>query len=230
MASLRNQGTPIEFAALAAASRQNSSAKAMTETSNPVPAPSLTPEELARRCQGGCQDSFAELVRLYQDRIFGYLWRLTGNAHDAEDIAQDTFLKAYQAMHRFDGSGSFTSWLFTIAKRTALNHIRDARREVISETADEVDHASPAVLLEQTDEQTSLWSVAQRLKPNQYEALWLRYGEGLSVADTARIMGMGQIRVRVLIHRGRGQLARLVQSPGIRRENGSGKGAGKHTS
>jgi RNA polymerase sigma-70 factor (ECF subfamily) len=230
MTSLPQQGTPLEFAARAAASRENPPGQAMTESSKPPGSCSLTPEELARRCQGGCPDSFAELVRLYQDRIFSYLWRLTGNAHDAEDIAQDTFLKAYQAMHRFDGSGSFTSWLFVIAKRTALNHLRDSRREVASETAEEVDQASPALLLEQADEQNSLWSMARRLKPAQYEALWLRYGEGLSVAETARVMGMGQIRVRVLIHRGRGQLARLVQSPGIRRENGSGKGAGKHTS
>jgi RNA polymerase sigma-70 factor (ECF subfamily) len=230
MTSLPNQGTPLEFATLAAAKHESPPVKAMAESSKPLPESSLTPEELARRCQGGCKDSFAELVRLYQDRIFGYLWRITGNAHDAEDIAQITFLKAYQAMHRFNCANSFTSWLYVIAKRTALNHLRDARHEVVSETTDEVDQASPAVILEQTEEQTSLWSVAQQLKPAQYEALWLRYGEGLSVAETARVMGMGQIRVRVLIHRARGQLASMRKSPGMARENSSRKSAGKHTS
>jgi RNA polymerase sigma-70 factor (ECF subfamily) len=127
-------------------------------------------------------------------------------------------------MGRFDGSGSFTSWLFVIAKRTALNHLRHTRREIASEAVDEVDQASPAVLLEQTDEQNSLWSLARRLKSNQYETLWLRYGEGLSVAETARVMGMGQIRVRVLIHRARGKLAELLKSAGMLGEQGSHKG------
>jgi len=173
MTRLTFQGTPLQFAALAASSADPRT-ESMTESSKSLLAPLLTPAELARRCQGGCQDSFAELVRLYQDRIFGYLWRLTGNAHDAEDIAQDTFLKAYQAVDRFDGSGSFTSWLFVIAKRTALNHLRGVRREFVCETTDEVEEASPAILLEQTDEQRFLWSLARRLKPNQYEVLWLR--------------------------------------------------------
>src|SRR3954470_4069384 len=151
MTSLSRQSTPGEFGVLEEVSRDNARGHAMTESSQPLLVSSLAPEELARRCQSGCQDSFAELVRLYQDRIFGYLWRLTGNAHDAEDIAQDTFVKAYHAMNRFDGSGSFTSWIFTIAKRTALNHLRDRRWEVSSETVEEVDQASPSVLLEQAD-------------------------------------------------------------------------------
>ncbi|HUR46069.1 MAG TPA: sigma-70 family RNA polymerase sigma factor [Candidatus Saccharimonadales bacterium] len=225
MTSLSRHWRPFELSALAAVSRENPPLPAMTESNTPVPSASVTPEELARRCQRGCQNSFAELVHLYQDRIFRYLWHLTGNAHDAEDIAQDTFLKAYQAMGRFDGSGSFTSWLFVIAKRTALNHLRHTRREVASEAVHEVDQASPAVLLEQTDEQQSIWSVARRLNKNQYEALWLRYGEGLTVSETARVMDMGQIRVRVLIHRARGQLAELLKSAGMLREQGNRRGA-----
>ena len=54
---------------------------------------------------------------------------------------------------------------------------------------------------------TSIWKVAKKLKPNQYEALWLRYGEGFSISETAEIMNTNQIHVKVLLHRGRKQLA-----------------------
>ena len=211
---------PLGLAAFAAAVNpdpRRAIASPMTESGELSPS-SRTPEELARRCQDGCPDSFAELVRLHQDRVFHYLWRLTGNAHDAEDIAQDTFVKAHRALHRFDGSGSFTAWLFVIAKRTALNHFRSTRREIVSETAEEIDHTTPALLLEQADEQASIWKVARQLKPDQYEALWLRYGENFSIAETARVMRTNQIRVRVLIHRARGQLAQWLDRGGANRK------------
>ena len=200
----------------------------MNTSSEPPGAVSPSPEELASRSQRGCQDSFAQLVQLYQNRIFNYLWRLTGNPHDAEDITQDTFLKAYRAIHRFDGSGSFTSWLFIIAKRTGLNHLRDSRREEVSEAADEINHDSPAVLLEQTDEQQSLWAAARLLQQPEYEALWLRYGEGFSIAETARIMRTNPIRVRVLVHRARGHLAKLLKKADTVAVPTNRKGAGKN--
>jgi len=235
MTKFFNDGTadsslaPLALANLAASSsvRRKSPAVLMTEPGMATALESASPEELAGRCRRGCPDSFAQLVSLYQDRIFSYLWRLTGNPHDAEDITQDTFLKAYRALDRFDGSGSFTSWLFIIAKRTGLNHLRSTRRETVSETAEEIEHATPAILLEQRDEQQSIWNLARKLKPGQYEALWLRYGEGFSIAETARIMNTNQIRVRVLIHRARSHLVKLLEQDGAWVGRPNSKSAGE---
>jgi RNA polymerase sigma-70 factor (ECF subfamily) len=175
-------------------------------------------DELVRRSRGGSTEAFGELVELYQDRIFNYLCGLCGNPHDAEDVAQETFVKAFRAMRRFDSSGSFTSWLFVIARRTALNHFRAHRRFSAEPVPEEVDGRDPARLLEQAEAQQSVWAIARRLKPDQYEALWLRYGEGFSIAEAARIMKTNQIRVRVLVHRARAQLGKLL-------DRGPGRGA-----
>src|SRR5258708_26465130 len=76
----------------------------------------LRPEALVEQCQAGSRDAFALLVEHYQKRLFNYLCRLTGNSHDAEDLTQETFLKVYRSLHRFNSGQGFSTWLFTIAK------------------------------------------------------------------------------------------------------------------
>jgi RNA polymerase sigma-70 factor (ECF subfamily) len=125
-----------------------------------------------------------------------------------------TFLKAYQNIHRFHQNGAFNAWLFTIAKRTALNHIRDSRptQELMPDLEGNLE--DPSVHAEREDAKSSLWDAAQSLKPAQYEALWLRYGEGFSISETARVMGASCLRVRVLLHRGRAALAKKLTRTG----------------
>jgi len=167
-------------------------------------------EELARRAGEGCADSFTALVTRHGGSVFNYLLRMTGNPHDAEDLTQETFLKVFRSLGRADPPVAFTAWLFTIARRTALNHFRAAR------PADELDPETasgtpdPASVAAATDDRCSLWALAKRLKRRQFEALWLRYAEGLAVKEIARVMRLHSIHVRVLLHRGRHQLARRL--------------------
>jgi RNA polymerase sigma-70 factor, ECF subfamily len=175
-------------------------------------------EVLVEHARQGSTEAFGELVRLHEERLFNFLRQITGNDHDAQDLAQDTFVKAFRSIARFQGSGSFTAWLFTIGKRTALNHLRDHRREVTEEAPEQIDFTTPAQAFAEAEERAGLWEMARRLKPDQFEVLWLRYAEGFSVAETARIMRTNQIRVRVLLHRGRGRLAQWLEARG-------GKGA-----
>ncbi|HVV74085.1 MAG TPA: sigma factor, partial [Verrucomicrobiae bacterium] len=65
---------------------------------SPLDKPSPTAEELAVRSQAGCLESFEQLVRTYESRVFNFLRRLTGNEHDAEDLTQETFLKAFRGL------------------------------------------------------------------------------------------------------------------------------------
>jgi RNA polymerase sigma-70 factor (ECF subfamily) len=173
----------------------------------------LQPGDLARQCQAGSPEAFAALVTQFQERIYNFLLKMTGRSHDAEDLTQETFLKAWQGIGRFDPQHSFSSWLFTIAKRTALNHFRSRRPMAELEEAPEpADDSDPSVVLAQDEQNRELWSLARTLKPRQYQVLWLRYAEGFSVEETARIMGLLPIHTRVLLHRGRNQLAHLLQS------------------
>ena len=192
------------------------SSEAATAEAEPALCDATTSEELARRAGEGCADSFTALVTRHGGGVFSYLLRMTGNPHDAEDLTQETFLKVFRSLGRADPPVAFTAWLFTIARRTALNHFRAARPvdELDPETASGA--PDPAALAAATEDRRSLWALARRLvKRQQFEALWLRYAEGLSVKEVARVMRLHSIHVRVLLHRGRQQLARrLAAAPG----------------
>jgi len=170
----------------------------------------LTSEKLAERAQAGCRESFEQLVSRYEQPIFNFLRQFTRNHHDAEDLTQETFVKAYRSLERYRPSLSFAPWLFTIARRTAASHFRSAVRVEELPAEEGVVEENPANLLASKDEQNSIWRLARILKPKQCEVLWLHYGEGFSVAETARIMRTGQIHVRVLLHRARANLSRLL--------------------
>jgi len=186
------------------------SSEAATAEAEPALCDATTSEELARRAGAGCADSFTALVRRHGGGVFNYLLRMTGNPHDAEDLTQETFLKVFRSLGRADPPVAFTAWLFTIARRTALNHFRAARPagELDPETASGT--PDPASVAAAKDDRCSLWTLAKRLKRRQFEALWLRYAEGLAVKEIARVMRLHSIHVRVLLHRGRQQLARRL--------------------
>ncbi len=169
-----------------------------------------TPEELARLSQGGCVESFEKLVLAYERRIFNFLRQFARNDHDAEDLTQETFVKVYRSLHRYRPALAFTPWLFVIARRTAASHFRSEKYFEELPVEREGGEGNPAATLEQLDEQDSLWKLVRTLKPKQAEAVWLRYVDGFSVAEIAAIMGTNGIHVKVLLHRARGSLSKML--------------------
>jgi len=190
--------------------RQSVAPLARTVESEPADLPSLSPEQLAEKSKTGCRDSFESLVELFECRIFNFLFQMTRNRHDAEDLTQDTFLKAYRNIHRYNPACSFATWLFTIAKRTGVSHFRSMRPTEEIQADSEAAGADPSATLAEKDERRSLWQLASALKPKQFEALWLHYAEGFSTADVAQIMRLTPIHVKVLLHRGRQRLGELL--------------------
>lgn len=170
----------------------------------------LSPEELAARSKAGCLDSFEELVKRHERHIFNFLRQFTGNHHDAEDLTQETFVKAYRNLHRYKPSLPFAPWLFTIARRTGASHFRSAPVCKEPPLEEESLQQTPATTLECKDDRNSVWKLVRTLKPKQAEALWLRYAEGFSVAETAQIMRTNQIHVKVLLHRARSNLSKIL--------------------
>ena len=161
----------------------------------------------AALASAGSIDAFEQLAIQFEPRIYGFLCRHVGNAHDAQDITQETFVRAWRAIYRFDPKRDFATWLFVIARRAAANHFRS--RRLYAQLSDEMAEAPPeASRSEETDD---LWRAAKKLKPSYYEALWLRYAEGFSVAQTARVMGLTTIHVKVILHRARKELARRLK-------------------
>ena len=164
----------------------------------------------------GDLEAFGQIVRRYQPRLLSYVAQLCGNPSDAEDLVQDSFVKAHRALDRFDGRCSFGAWLFTIAKHHTLNHLRGNWRNSGEEVPESIEERTPADTLDETDHRHQLWEAAKQLKPAQFEALWLRYGEGFNIEEVSRIMKTNRLRVRVLLHRGRHALAKELERTGFR--------------
>lgn len=80
------------------------------------------------RAQGGESEAFRDLVQTHSDRLFRLAYRMTGNAHDAEDVVQETFLRAYRALSRFDARADFGTWVHRIAANCAIDVLRARRR------------------------------------------------------------------------------------------------------
>ncbi len=88
---------------------------------------SLTEAELVRRCQAGQTEAFAELVIQYQDRVFNVIYRMCNRPADAEELTQETFLKAFERLGQFRGGSRFYTWLFRIATNLTISHRRRLR-------------------------------------------------------------------------------------------------------
>ncbi|UCG48466.1 MAG: sigma-70 family RNA polymerase sigma factor, partial [Phycisphaerales bacterium] len=164
-------------------------------------------EELARRAQKGCRQSFAALVGRYGERLFLFLRHRTGNIEDAEDLVQDTFVKAYQNIESYNSSAKFSTWLFTIACRLAGSHYRRAQRTHVVANVEPATEG-PAEATERREARQNLWELAACLPEGQYQALWLRYVEDMPVRQIAKVLRKSQVHVRVLLCRARVNLSR----------------------
>lgn len=166
----------------------------------------LSDEELAVRAQAGSRSFFEELVSRYCQRLFHFLRPRVGTDQDTEDLVQDTFIKAYLNIHRFDPTYKFSTWLYTTAIRLTISFYRKNRFRgswVISSAI----YRDPQETILREEDSLNLWNKAKRLPPSQFQALWLRYVEDLSIKEIAKILKKTQVHVRVLLHRARLKLA-----------------------
>ena len=171
------------------------------------PAGRMEDAEFVRAAAAGDARAFENLVRLHHRRVLNFVFQMTRQRQDAEDITQQTFVKAYQHIHRVDVTRPIINWLLTIARRTALNHFRSARKWEFVPADLASGEPSPARQLEQQERTENLWARARRvLSQREFEVLWLRFAEEMSTEETARIAGLTQIHVKVLVHRARQRL------------------------
>lgn len=179
-----------------------------------MPAPNWSDALLVDACLADEPGAFDEFVQRHGSRVFHYIHHMVGQVQDAEDLTQQTFIKVFANLHRIDTSRPLIGWVLTIARRTALNHFRSARYwEPVTEEIP-TSTPSPARQAEDRDRIDSLWVHARHaLTPREYEILWLRFAEDLSVAETARVVGLTQTHVKIIVFRARRTLMKLPPLP-----------------
>lgn len=164
--------------------------------------------DLVVRYQGGDDDAFDELYRRYFGRLRGYCQRRVGDSHTAEELAQEAFLRALQAMPRFAGDRRFYPWMTVIAHRLCIDHHRRTARVEPAPELDpgsvEQDHAD----LFAATERAQLLSALDRLAPRHREVLDLREVHGWSYQHIADHLEVPVTTVEALLHRARKALRR----------------------
>ena len=170
--------------------------------------------ELMLAFQRGDEDAFAALVRRFQDRIVSLAYRYLGSAADAEDLAQEVFLRVYRAKESYQRSARFSTWIYRIASNTSLNHIRGrkARRKVAGPMpsqdegdADPADRDAPPPdeRLEKDELAVVLRRIVDDLPDRQRIAILLNKYEGLGYEEVAAAMDLSVMAVKSLLTRAR---------------------------
>ncbi len=169
----------------------------------------LSDEELASKTAEGSRSLFEELVSRYSLRLFYFLRHRTGSDQDIEDLVQETFLKAFKNIDRFDPERKFSTWLYTIASREAISHHR-ANKKIKHSPVETSSLPGPEEAVIQKQESQNIWELATKLPKKEYEALWLYYAEEMPIKDIARVTKKSPITVRVLLYRARLNLAERI--------------------
>lgn len=168
-------------------------------------------EELALQAQAGSRPSFEELVDRYSGQLYHFLRTKIAAGQDIEDILQEAFLKAYKNIDGYDPKWKFSTWIYTITNRLAIDHFR-ARAKKDVDVPPEENAADPEVQYAEKKARQNLWRKARKLKPDYYKVLWMRYVQGMTNKEIAKVMGRTSLAVRMLVHRARLNLACELES------------------
>ena len=175
--------------------------------------------ELLQRIRAGATDEFAELVRRHQARVFGILHRYERDAQRVEDLAQETFLKAWRALAQFDGRAPFEHWVSRIAVRTALDHLRREKKHKSTVGFDDLGEDALDWLRDENEKSeleansaAEVLALAMReLSPADQVVITLQEIEGRSVKEICAATEASSIAVRVRAVRARARLKRALE-------------------
>jgi RNA polymerase sigma-70 factor, ECF subfamily len=173
--------------------------------------------EIVTRAQTGDPDAFGELYDRYVDVVYRYIYYRVSNPTLAEDLTSETFLRALRRITSYTWQGrDFGAWLVTIARNLIADHFKSGRYRMEVATSDLVeagadrseDGPENEVLTSITNE--ALLEAVKRLNPEQQECVSLRFLQGMSVAETAAIMGKNEGAIKALQYRAVKSLSRLL--------------------
>ena len=176
--------------------------------------------DVVSKAQRGSVEAFSKLVELYKRQAYFAALGLVRNHHDALDLSQEAFARAFRAMGRFDTRRPFYPWLYRIVRNLCLNHLKRRARqkevsiEVIDPRGSESlpdHHADPARVAERNEMRERLWRAMQDLSPDHREILVLRHFQEMSYAEIAEALGCPQGTVMSRLHAARRKLRERIE-------------------
>lgn len=178
----------------------------------------LGDNEIISRVLQGEQNAYAELVNRYQNYVFTLILRMIKSREDAEEVAQDVFIKAYRSLADFRGESKFSTWLYTIANTTSITFLRKKKLDVHSldnekvfEVADSKDSGFRANMIEQKSRVNMVNQAIALLSPDDAEIITLFYKAEQNLEEIAKILRLETNTVKVRLHRARGRLKEKME-------------------
>jgi len=178
-----------------------------------------------RRCREGDERAYRELVQRFQRPVFAVAFRMVRSAEDAEDITQETFVRVFRALDRYDPARSFEAWLFTITTRLAIDLMRRRRVRPVSlsrqdpESGEErtLDIEDPGLGPEETtshaEEERHAKDLIDSLPAHYRIVVMLRHQQDLSYEEIAEVLSLPLGTVKARIHRARALLKNRIEGP-----------------
>ena len=185
----------------------------------PIDLETVTEARLVSEALRGSQSAFEQIVRRYQRPVISLIARMVGDRGVAEELAQESFVKAFRNLGGFDVTRRLSSWLFRIAHNTALDWLRRARPALVSlddpaETASQGALAAAAPPTADPVERAALGqaldAALHTLRPVYRAAVSLRYEQELSFEEIGHVLGVPEVTARSYVHRARKELAQAL--------------------
>jgi RNA polymerase sigma-70 factor (ECF subfamily) len=182
---------------------------------------SATDHHLISECLHGDPTAYGVLVRRYQDRLYNTVYRMVGNAEDAQDVVQEAFLNAYQSLEGFKGDSLFFTWLYRIAVNTAISFKRKQRIALSLDAGKNGEHGieladpsginRPGYGLEQAEQEHRIQLALNRLSAEHRAVLIMKDMEGQKYEAMAVILQVPIGTIRSRLHRARLELRDLLE-------------------
>lgn len=153
-----------------------------------------------RDARDGSETAWVALVHRYEEEVFRLAYLLLGNADEAKDVAQETFVRAFRSLHQFDLERPLRPWLLQITKNLARNRLRSLRRYLSAFERwlreNSAAHEASGGFETRTAEAELVWQAVRRLRQTDQEIIYLRYFLGFSVAETAETLSVAEGTVK----------------------------------
>lgn len=165
----------------------------------------------------GDANAFAYLVDTYKSMVFSLAFKMTKNREEAEEVSQDTFIKAYKNLKNFKGDSKFSTWLYRIAYHTCLDAIKKNKKhtnllEINEFTFNQIKSVETILQGIERKERAEIMNVCLlKLPEDERTLLWMFYFDELSLKEIIEVTSLSEVNIKVKLHRARKRLLAIVE-------------------
>jgi len=175
----------------------------------------------------GKELAFEEIIKKYEKKIYGFIYKMVREECSAEDLTQEVFIKVYQNIESFDMNKTFVTWLYTIAKNTTFNYLKKSNRVKFTQIHENMDYTmkgdlkineNPEALYEEKEKLVYLYRIIHRLPLKYRELILLKYVEKLSYKKISEQLNISVTTVESRLYKARQKLIKAIDKDGKNRE------------